>query len=107
MFTYRAAPHSTSDDPSGYRPKDDADHWPLGDPIERLKNHLIHQGEWSEQQHSQLQAALKQEMTKLYKEAESYGTLKHGPLAPKSSLFDDVYKDLPPHLRKQRQAFGV
>ena len=39
--TYRAAAHSTSDDPSAYRPKEESEAWPLGDPIERLKNHLI------------------------------------------------------------------
>ena len=30
--TYRAGPHSTSDDPSKYRPADDYAHFPLGDP---------------------------------------------------------------------------
>ncbi len=35
--TYRAGAHSTSDDPSKYRPKDEGTAWPLGDPIERLK----------------------------------------------------------------------
>ena len=46
--TYRAAAHSTSDDPSRYRPADEWKSWPLGDPIERLKTHLIARGEWSE-----------------------------------------------------------
>ena len=41
LVTYRAAAHSTSDDPARYRAKDDQEHWPLGDPIERLKQHLI------------------------------------------------------------------
>jgi 2-oxoisovalerate dehydrogenase E1 component alpha subunit len=33
FFTYRAEGHSTSDDPSGYRPAAEAKAWPLGDPI--------------------------------------------------------------------------
>ena len=33
--TYRAGPHSTSDDPSKYRPADDAARFPLGDQIGR------------------------------------------------------------------------
>src|SRR5207245_7276508 len=37
FFTYRAEGHSTSDDPSGYRPANEAKLWPLGDPIECLK----------------------------------------------------------------------
>ena len=39
--TYRVGAHSTSDDPSAYRPKTKSDAWPLGDPVIRLKNHLI------------------------------------------------------------------
>ncbi len=49
--TYRAGGHSTSDDPSAYRPKAENDAWPLGDPILRLKNHLIKRGVWSEERH--------------------------------------------------------
>ena len=49
-FTYRAEGHSTSDDPSRYRPADEGKAWPLGDPIERLKQHLISLGEWSDEQ---------------------------------------------------------
>ncbi len=44
LVTYRAAAHSTSDDPSRYRAKDDHEHWPLGDPIARLKQHLVNVG---------------------------------------------------------------
>src|SRR5690606_15153188 len=36
LVTYRAAAHSTSDDPTRYRPADEYAQWPLGDPIERL-----------------------------------------------------------------------
>ena len=46
FFTYRAEGHSTSDDPTGYRPKGEPDAWPLGDPIARLKAHLLALGEW-------------------------------------------------------------
>ena len=56
LVTYRAAAHSTSDDPARYRAKDDQEHWPLGDPIERLKQHLIKLGEWSEERHRALAA---------------------------------------------------
>ncbi len=38
--TYRAGAHSTSDDPSRYRPADDWQKFPLGDPVARLKQHL-------------------------------------------------------------------
>ncbi len=53
LVTYRRDAHSTSDDPTQYRPADEADHWPGGDPIERLKQHLIRIGEWSETSHDE------------------------------------------------------
>src|SRR3546814_16776416 len=37
-FTYRAEGHSTSDDPSAYRPAQEASAWPFGDPIERQRD---------------------------------------------------------------------
>src|SRR4029078_7545603 len=51
FFTYLAEGNSTSDDPSGYRPTNEAKAWPLGDPIERLKAHLIAVGDGDEDRH--------------------------------------------------------
>src|SRR5664280_2143934 len=68
--TYRAGPHSTSDDPSKYRPANDAARFPLGDPIARLKQHLIGLGAWSEQQHEAAQKELEAEVAAAQKEAE-------------------------------------
>src|SRR5919112_1319810 len=56
FFTYRSEGHSTSDDPSGYRPKGEAEHWPLGDPIARLKAHLVALGEWDDERHAAAEA---------------------------------------------------
>ena len=105
--TYRAGPHSTSDDPSKYRPADDWQRFPLGDPIERLKQHLIAIGEWSEERHAQAQKELELEVIAAQKEAESHGTLLDGRVPSAATMFDDVYKDMPEHLRRQRQQLGV
>ncbi len=105
--TYRGGPHSTSDDPSKYRPADDWKRFPLGDPIARLKQHLIRLGEWSDAQHDQAQAELEAEVIAAQKEAESYGTLLDGHIPSAAAMFDDVYKDMPEHLRLQRQQLGV
>ena len=105
--TYRAGPHSTSDDPTKYRPGDDWSHFPLGDPITRFKTHLIKLGIWSEQAHTDLEAELKAEIGAAQKEAESYGTLVDGHVPSAASIFEDVYKDMPEHLRRQRQQLGV
>ncbi len=101
LFTYRAEAHSTSDDPSRYRPAEEGKRWPLGDPIERLKQHLIAIGEWSEEQHSALGAELVAAVRDAGKEAEKYGLLHTGPHHPPESMFEDVFKEMPPHLREQ------
>ena len=102
LVTYRAAAHSTSDDPSRYRPKDDAERWPLGDPVERLKQHLIALGEWSEERHAALVAELDQQVAAAWKEATSHGTLSDGPRLDPDLMFEDVFKELPPRLKDQR-----
>lgn len=102
LYTYRAAPHSTSDDPSAYRPKDEAAKWPLGDPIERLKRHLQTLGEWSEERQAALVTECDEHVRASLKEAESYGTL--GTFrGDRDSMFDDVFAELPPHLARQRE----
>lgn len=106
LFTYRAGGHSTSDDPSGYRPEDEMSVWPLGDPIDRLKRHLIALGEWSEDQHAELDQQLADAVKANLKEAASHGTLGVEPASP-ATMFDDVYAELPPHLRRQRQEAGI
>ena len=106
-ITYRAGAHSTSDDPSRYRPVDDWQHFPLGDPIARLKQHLTGIGAWSAQEHGETQKELDAEVSAALKEAERFGTLQGGHIPPLASMFDDVYKEMPAHLREQlRQAAG-
>ena len=100
--TYRGGAHSTSDDPSRYRPKDDYERWPLGDPVERLKGHLISIGEWSDARHEALAKELDQHVTESWKEAVQYGTLNEGPRLNADLMFEDVFKELPAHLRLQR-----
>lgn len=105
--TYRAGAHSTSDDPTKYRPADELEAWPMGDPIERLKTHLIRKGIWDEERHAALKQELKDEIRAADKEAESHGTLGKGPVPGIGEMFEHVYKDMPAHLRKQRQQAGV
>lgn len=105
--TYRAGPHSTSDDPSKYRPADDGQHFPLGDPIARLKQHLIVSGVWSEEQHAALESEIEAQVIAALKAAEQFGTLVSGRVASAATIFEDVYKDMPEHLRRQRQQMGA
>jgi 2-oxoisovalerate dehydrogenase E1 component alpha subunit len=105
--TYRAGAHSTSDDPSKYRPADDWERFPLGDPINRLKAHLVGLGAWSEQEHEQVRLELEAEVLAAQKEAESHGTLLDGHIPSAATIFEDVYAEMPAHLRRQRQELGV
>ncbi len=106
-ITYRAGPHSTADDPSKYRPADDAIHFPLGDPIARLKQHLIGLGAWSDQEHEATQKELEAQVIAAQKEAEQFGTMASGHVFSPAEMFEDIYKEMPEHLRLQRQQLGI
>ena len=103
--TYRAAGHSTSDDPTKYRPADEAAHWPLGDPIERLKAHLIAIGKWSQERHVALETEMKDAVRAAAKAGEAIGTL--GTSSPsKREMFEDVYKEADWRIIEQRRELG-
>jgi 2-oxoisovalerate dehydrogenase E1 component alpha subunit len=101
--TYRGGAHSTSDDPSKYRPRDEWDAFPLGDPLERLKQHLIKVGHWSEDKHGRLEKELKEEVLAAWKEAQTFGTMTEGPWLNPETMFEDVYAEMPQHLESQRR----
>ena len=103
LVTYRGGAHSTSDDPTKYRPKDEWASFPLGDPIERLKQHLIKEGAWSEADHEAMEEELREEVLAAWKEAQKYGTMTEGPFIDPATMFDDVYAETPPHLELQRR----
>lgn len=105
-FTYRSDGHSTSDDPMRYRAADEASRWPLGDPIERLKGHLILVGEWSESEHQDLQNEVTQEIRTLQREAEGNGTLADNMTPDPGTMFEDVFQEMDWRLRSQRQEAG-
>ncbi len=114
-FTYRVEAHSTSDDPSAYRSAEEARRFPLGDPIERLKQHLIGLGEWDEASHDALKAELAEQVRDAGREAEKLGVLS-GTAFNQSfeTIFEDVFAEMPQHLKEQsaqmaeeRRAAGV
>ena len=41
------------------------------------------------------------------REAETYGTLDNGPMPSATDMFEGVYKEMPDHLKRQRQKLGV
>ncbi|MCO8018244.1 3-methyl-2-oxobutanoate dehydrogenase (2-methylpropanoyl-transferring) subunit alpha [Brevundimonas diminuta] len=106
LFTYRGAPHSTSDDPSRYRPGDEHEKWPLGDPIARLKQHLIAIGEWSDAQQEEAEKEAVEKVRAAAKESEAVGTLGQSRPSVKT-MFEEVYATEDWRLVEQRREVGV
>jgi 2-oxoisovalerate dehydrogenase E1 component alpha subunit len=105
LFTYRVEGHSTSDDPTAYRPAGAGARWPLGDPIDRLRQHLTLMGEWDDERHKQLIEQLDGEVRRAQKEAEKLGTLVASSIdfpQDVSTMFEDVFEEMPWHLKEQQ-----
>src|SRR5579871_3980920 len=77
------------------------------DPVVRLKNHLIVRGAWSEERHKQAEAEILDTVISAQKEAESFGTLHSQQKPSARDMFEGVFSEMPPHLRRQRQQAGV
>ncbi|GLJ00364.1 thiamine pyrophosphate-dependent enzyme [Sphingobium sp. BS19] len=106
FVTYRASGHSTSDDPTKYRPADEAEHWPLGDPIVRLKAHLVKTGIWSDERHAQMEAELTDRLRTAQREAEAVGTL--GISKPSvREMFEGVFAEPDWRVIEQRRELGI
>ena len=106
LFTYRVAGHSTSDDPTKYRPADEPVQWPLGDPIDRLKAHLIGLGEWSEDQHKALEDEITETFRAAMKAGEAIGTIGTSK-PPVEHMFEGVFAEPDWRLIEQRQEMGL
>jgi 2-oxoisovalerate dehydrogenase E1 component alpha subunit len=102
--TLRVGAHSTSDDPSVYRPPHEAEEFPLGDPVQRLRRHLEVVDGWDDDRHQALQREVDEQVEEAFAEADSHGSVKTGDVGSALTIFDDVYAELPRHLREQRDA---
>ena len=94
-MSYRLGAHSTSDDPSGYRSKEEEDLWAELDGVMRFRNWLELQGWWDQAQETALYDKYRQEVLAQLKVSEKVPT----PLLVE--LVSDVYSDIPTHLQQQ------
>ena len=95
-LTYRIGAHSTSDDPTRYRADAEVEAWKKKDPVDRLAKHLRLLGLVDDAHEARLDEELAAEIGVAVNEVEAMG-------APaRESLFDDVYAELPQHLRDER-----
>ena len=71
-----------------------------------MKNHLISIGAWSEEKDTELREKIDSEVMAAYKEACTFGDLANGPFPPSSTIFTEVYEEVPWHVQEQREELG-
>lgn len=97
-LTYRRGAHTTSDDPTKYRTKEEEEKWGLADPLLRLKKYMDNKGIWKEDE-KKLIAEYKKEVDKQFLEAENFGPY------PLNEVFDFMYTDMPEDLKRQKAEY--
>ena len=96
-LTYRLGAHTTADDPKKYRPEAELQEWLKRDPLPRFRKFLLDRQMLTEAEDKQLHAEVAAEIQAAI---ESYEALP--PPSPRQ-LFDLVYAEMPPQLRRQRE----
>ncbi len=97
--TYRMGAHTTSDDPTRYRTREEEESWRRRDPIDRLRAHLAAEGELGEDYLASVAA-----------EADALGArLRQGVRAmtapPAESMFEHVYASAHAGVARERREF--
>jgi TPP-dependent pyruvate/acetoin dehydrogenase alpha subunit len=95
LITYRMGPHSTSDDPTVYRAKEEVERQGQRDPILKLRRYLERKQAWSGQDEEALVEQTQGELKACIDRAEA----KQAP--PLASMFEDVFERMPRHLQDQ------
>lgn len=94
-MTYRLAAHSTSDDPTGYRSRDEEDKWRAKDPINRLGNWMTEKGWLDKDEDAKFVEKMRQEVLQELKRVEQV------PICAIEEIIEDVYDTPPWHLKQQ------
>lgn len=94
--TYRKGAHTTSDDPTKYRTKEEEESWEAKDPMKRLKAYLVQNKLYDESQEELLVEDYKKEIDRQFIEAENYG-----PVALEE-VFKYTYAEMPADLKEQQ-----
>jgi len=99
LKTYRMLGHSSSDDPTKYRDPKEFAAWEARDPIEKFEKQLLASKTIAKGERAKIEAELYAEIDAEIQKQES------APKMPLKSLVEDVYADVPLHLRKQYNQF--
>jgi pyruvate dehydrogenase E1 component alpha subunit/2-oxoisovalerate dehydrogenase E1 component alpha subunit len=95
--TFRMGGHSSSDDPTRYRPAELVTEWERRDPLARMRAWLASQGLLDAGQEERWVQEMNEMIGAAVKEAESL------PPPPVESIFTDVYAQMPAHIREQME----
>lgn len=95
--TYRRGAHSSSDDPSVYRDAHEPELWVKRDPISRFRGYLKEIGLWTEKLEKDIVEKHTEEIIRVHAESDQLGP------PPLDTLFEEVYEEMPWHLREQRE----
>lgn len=96
-ITYRLSGHSTADDPTRYQPTEEVTLWQERDPIQRFRNFLFDQSLLNEAKDQELMKGIEEEVAEQVRLAFEY------PVPEADGFFDNVYKELSPRLKSQRE----
>ena len=99
-ITYRMNVHTTADDPSKYRPKDEEEEWSKKDPITRFRKYLEAKGHWDDDKEQKLQDDVK---AKIDDAVERFET-RAKELATPDYMFANAWVEDPPYLTMQKEA---
>ncbi len=99
LNTYRLMGHSSSDDPTKYRDQAEVDQWEARDPIKRFNAYLESRGVLAAGEAAEIQQRLVEEVDRVIHEQEAADPM------PLKSLVEDVYENVPHHLRRQYNDF--
>ena len=94
-FTYRMGDHTTADDASRYRPKEDLEKWKLKDPLLRLKLYMEKNGLWTKQYEDDLNKKITEFVDNEIKKAESES------LPDPKDIINYTYKELTQRQKKE------
>jgi pyruvate dehydrogenase E1 component alpha subunit len=95
--TYRLSDHTTADDASRYRKKDEVETAWKVEPLLRMRQYLTDIGVWNEKKEQEL---LDQAAEKVDAAVQQY---MNTPKPPPESMFDYLHEELPEFLEEQRQ----
>jgi len=94
-LTYRVSAHSSSDDPSRYRDESVTAEWKQKDPIARFRKYLLAQHVLDEGADERLREHVAGEVR------DAIAAEENVPPPPIDTLIQDVYAEVPAHLREQ------